>query len=65
MIIRVHNCTSQSNKPVFKKKGFLLPMPMSLAGSMAKKPKLNIHLSISHNRHLRLNGSIPDSTAAM
>ena len=44
--------------------GVLLPLSMCVAGSMAKKPKVNIHLSVSHYRHLRLNGSILDSTAA-
>ena len=38
--------------------GFLLPMSMSVAGSTAKKPKLNIHLSVSHYLHLCLNGII-------
>jgi hypothetical protein len=40
-------------------------MSMSVAGSMAKKPKVNIHLSTSHYRHLSLNGILLDSTAAV
>jgi len=39
-------------------------MSMSVAGSMEKKPKVNIHLLITHYRHLSLNGIILDSTAA-
>jgi len=45
--------------------GFLLPMSMSVAGSMVKKPKVNIHLSVSHYLHLRLNGTLLESTAAV
>jgi len=45
--------------------GLLLRMSTSVGGSMAKKPKVSIHLSISHYRHLRLNCTILDSTATV
>jgi hypothetical protein len=65
MCFLIHGILSSSSNMSDKLNeiGLFLLMSISVAGSVAKKPKVNIR--ISHYCHLRLNGTVLDSTAAV